>query len=62
MLREQALQQFSGTCRPAFLGMSLAKLQSFMANTNCVAAGTYARWRAKKANTTATLKADLLGA
>ena len=53
VILEQALQHFLGACQPAVAGMPLAKLQSFRANTNCIAAETYARWRAKKSNTVA---------
>ena len=42
--------------------MPLAKLQSFKANTNCVAAEVYARWRGTKCYTVSALKTDLLGA
>ena len=41
--------------------MPHARLQTFLANTNCIGAETYARWHVKKANTPAALKADLLG-
>ena len=60
MVLEQALQYFHGTCKPAIADTPHAKLQSYMTNSNCVAAETYARWRAKKSNTVAALKADLL--
>ena len=59
---EQVLQYVSGTCRPAIMDMPLARLQSFLANTNCIAAETYARWRVKKGNIAAVLKVDLLDA
>ena len=44
------------------MDMPFVRLQSFLANTNCIAAETYARWRVKKGNIAAVLKVDLLGA
>ena len=57
---EQALQYFHGTCKSAVADMPPANLQGFMANTNCVAAEAYARWRGTKSNTVSSLKAELL--
>ena len=42
--------------------MPFARLQSFLGNTNCVAAEPSARWRVKNGNTAAGLKVDLLDA
>jgi hypothetical protein len=60
--REQVLQYVSVTCSPAIMDMPFARLQSFLANTNCIAAETYARWRVKKGNIAAGVKLDLLDA
>jgi hypothetical protein len=60
VVSEQALQYFHSTCKPASADMPLAKLQGFMANTNCVAAETHARWRNTKSHTVVALKVDLL--
>jgi hypothetical protein len=57
---EQALQYFHGTRKHAVVDMPTATLQRFMANTYCVAAEAYARWRATKSNTVSALKVDLL--
>ena len=59
---KQALQYFHGACRSAVADMPLAKLQSFKANTNCVASEAFARWRGTKCNTVSALETGLLDA
>ena len=42
------------------MDMPFARLQRFLANTHCVAAEAYARWRVNTRNTAAVLNEDLL--
>ena len=60
LVLEQALHYFHGTCKSAVADMAARKLQLLMANTNCVAAETYARWYSSKSSKLGTLKHDLL--
>ena len=62
VVQEQALQYFHDTRKSAVADTPLAKLQSFKANTICVEAEVYARWRDTKCNTVSTWKIDLSGA
>ena len=60
LVLEQALHYFHGTCKSAVADMTARKLQLLMANTNCVAAETYARWYSSKSSKLGTLKHELL--